>query len=144
VSGVVALRPRGAVGIQPSFRPSTLIFHRPGGAHATPRVGGGRSTSRRVGTVEHPPPPGGARIARGAAPFARLTAALAAAFPATPPYGGEFVAEPHLTLDHVETGASLGSLAAELTLPVEAKCAGVQLQWWANHDCRVLHEWSLG
>ncbi|QIG43618.1 2'-5' RNA ligase family protein [Nocardioides anomalus] len=79
-----------------------------------------------------------------AAPFARLTAALVAAFPQTPPYAGAFDPLPHLTLDHTETGATLAGLRAELALPVEAKAEVVQLQWWANHDCRVLHTWRLG
>jgi hypothetical protein len=78
------------------------------------------------------------------APFARLTASLAAAFPQTPPYAGEFEPHPHVTLDHVDTGATLASLGAELALPLDAKADEVQLQWWANHDCRVLHTWRLG
>ncbi|MXG92202.1 2'-5' RNA ligase family protein [Nocardioides sp. YIM 123512] len=79
-----------------------------------------------------------------AAPFERLTAALAAAFPETPPYAGEFEPRPHLTLDHVDTGASLASLAAEVVLPVASRATEVQLQRWANDDCRVLHTWGLG
>jgi hypothetical protein len=79
-----------------------------------------------------------------AAPFERLTAALAAAFPETPPYAGEFAPRPHLTLDHVDTGASLDSLGAEVALPVASRAAEVQLQRWANDDCRVLHTWELG
>jgi hypothetical protein len=78
------------------------------------------------------------------APFARLTAALAEAFPQTPPYAGAFDPLPHLTLDHTATGATLGGLRGELALPVEAKAEVVQLQWWANHDCRVLHTWRVG
>jgi hypothetical protein len=79
-----------------------------------------------------------------AAPFERLTASLSAAFPQTPPYAGEFDPHPHVTLDHVDTGATLASLGAELALPVHGKADEVQLQWWANHDCRVLHTWRLG
>jgi hypothetical protein len=79
-----------------------------------------------------------------AAPFERLTAALVRAFPQTPPYAGAFEPLPHVTLDHTATGATLAGLRGELPLPVEAKAELVQLQWWANHDCRVLHSWRLG
>lgn len=78
-------------------------------------------------------------------PFRRLAARLAAAFPQTPPYGGEFPDSiPHLTLDHALTGASVESLRTELVLPVRAKAERVDLQWWANHDCHVRHTWRLG
>lgn len=80
-------------------------------------------------------------------PFRRLTARLAAAFPETPPYAGAFPdLVPHLTLDHCATGATVSSLRGELAdaLPVKAKAVAVQLQWWGNHDCRVLHTWRLG
>jgi hypothetical protein len=80
-------------------------------------------------------------------PFRRLTARLVAAFPETPPYAGEFPdLVPHLTLDHVLTGATVSSLRGELgdALPVHAKAEDVQLQWWDNHDCRVLQTWRLG
>lgn len=79
------------------------------------------------------------------APFRRLTAALAAAFPQTPPYGGDFPdSVPHLTLDHASTGATVASLTAELDLPVTAHADRVDLQWWANHDCHVRASWPLG
>ena len=75
----------------------------------------------------------------------RLAASLAARFPQTPPYGGRFPdSVPHLTLDHATTGASVESLAEELTLPVRATAERVDLQWWANHDCHVRHSWRLG
>lgn len=78
-------------------------------------------------------------------PFRRLTAALAAAFPQTPPYAGEFPdTVPHLTLDHASTGATVGSLTAELSLPETARAERVDLQWWANHDCHVRATWPLG
>lgn len=80
-------------------------------------------------------------------PFRRPTAALAAAFPQTPPYAGEFPdLIPHLTLDHAATGSSTESLRAELAsrLPVESKAARVDLQWWDNHDCHLRHTWRLG
>jgi 2'-5' RNA ligase superfamily len=79
------------------------------------------------------------------APFKRLAARLAAAFPQTLPYGGEFAdSVPHLTLDHAATGVTLETLRAELTLPVQARAERVDLQWWANHDCHVRHTWWLG
>ena len=63
-------------------------------------------------------------------PFRRLAARLAAAFPQTPPYGGEFPDSiPHLTLDHAVTGATVESLSEELELPVRAKAERVDLQW---------------
>ena len=79
------------------------------------------------------------------APLRRLAARLAAAFPQTPPYGGELPdSVPHLTLDHAATGATMESLRDELALPVRAKAERVDLQWWANHDCHVRHTWWLG
>jgi 2'-5' RNA ligase len=78
-------------------------------------------------------------------PLRRLAARLAAAFPQTPPYGGEFPDSiPHLTIDHTMTGASTESLRDELVLPVQARAERVDLQWWANHDCHVRHTWRLG
>jgi 2'-5' RNA ligase len=79
--------------------------------------------------------------------FRRLTTRLAAAFTQTPPYAGEFPDQvPHLTLDHAVTGATVSLLGGELrdVLPVHVEAASVQLQWWDNHDCRVLHTWPLG
>jgi 2'-5' RNA ligase superfamily protein len=78
-------------------------------------------------------------------PFRRLAERLAAAFPQTPPYAGEFPdSVPHLTLDHAVTGASAGSVRGELDLPVHAEADRVVLQWWANDDCHVQHTWRLG
>lgn len=89
------------------------------------------------GVLHLPPSP--------ASPFRRLAAALAAAFPQTPPYGGEFPdSVPHLTLDHASTGATVASLTAELDLPLTTRADRVDLQWWANHDCHVRASWPLG
>ncbi|WP_246081931.1 2'-5' RNA ligase family protein [Nocardioides litoris] len=80
-------------------------------------------------------------------PFRRLTAALAVAFPATPPYAGRYAeVVPHLTLDHRLTGATVDSLRAELAevLPVRSRVERVDLQWWANHDCHRRCTWPLG
>lgn len=82
-----------------------------------------------------------------AAPFTRLTAALAQAFPETPPYGGRYdVLVPHLTLDHRLTGATPESVRRELAdlLPLRTRVDRVDLQWWANHDCHVRATWPLG
>jgi len=88
------------------------------------------------GVLHLPPSPG--------SPFRRLTAALAAAFPQTPPYAGEFPdSVPHLTLDHASTGATVASLTAELALPVAARADRIDLQWWGNHDCHVRASWWL-
>ena len=78
-------------------------------------------------------------------PLRRLAAMLAAAFPQTPPYAGEFPdSVPHLTLDHAATGASASSVRAELELPVHTKADRAVLQWWANDDCHIRHTWRLG
>ncbi|PUA80230.1 2'-5' RNA ligase family protein [Nocardioides currus] len=80
-----------------------------------------------------------------AAPLARMTSRLAEAFPQTPPYEGRYPeVVPHLTLDHRATGASVEGLGAELDLPVTTRVDRVDLQWWANDDCRVLRTWRWG
>lgn len=82
-----------------------------------------------------------------AAPFCRLTARLAEAFPQTPPYEGRYLdLVPHLTLEHSSTGATAASVAREIgtRLPVRAVAEQVDLQWWANDDCHVRHTWRLG
>ncbi|KMS92367.1 2'-5' RNA ligase family protein [Prauserella rugosa] len=81
------------------------------------------------------------------APLRALTAALSAAFPDHPPYGGRFGdVRPHLTLDAVADGITPETVAAELRdlLPVRQRVDRIDLQWWANHDCRVLASWKLG
>jgi hypothetical protein len=80
------------------------------------------------------------------APFAALTRALAAAFPQCPPYGGAFPDPvPHVTLDRVADGISIESARADLNgvLPARGRATRVDLQWWANDDCRVLGSWQL-
>lgn len=80
-------------------------------------------------------------------PFRILTAELAAAFPQCPPYGGEFPDPvPHLTLDHPAGGVSVEEVAARVApmLPVTFRLDRIDLQWWANHDCRLRHSWTLG
>ena len=81
------------------------------------------------------------------APFRALTQALVARFPHCPPYAGRFPDPvPHLTLDQTSEAVTVDSVAAELRgiLPVRLRVDRVDLQWWANHDCRVLHTWKLG
>ncbi len=81
-----------------------------------------------------------------AAPFAALTAELYAAFPQCPPYEGRFDPVPHLTVDHIAGGADLESTRTSLgpVLPVRCLADRISLQWYANHDCRLIAEWHLG
>ncbi|QFQ30986.2 2'-5' RNA ligase family protein [Janibacter melonis] len=81
-----------------------------------------------------------------AAPFASLTAALVAAFPQCPPYGGRFDPVPHLTVDHVAGGVTVGSTRSALgpTLPARCRAERISLQRYANHGCRTVAEWELG
>jgi hypothetical protein len=70
-----------------------------------------------------------------------------AAFPDYPPYGGRYSdLIPHLTLDRrsaTVTPATVGASVARL-LPLTVTIDRVDLQWWANHDCRRLRTWRLG
>ncbi|MFD7074337.1 2'-5' RNA ligase family protein [Nocardioides sp. NPDC059952] len=90
------------------------------------------------GTIYLPPDP--------AEPFAALTAELSAAFPQCPPYAGLFEPVPHLTVDHIAGGVDLASTRSTLTpyLPAQCRADRVSLQWYANHGCRTIAEWSLG
>ena len=82
-----------------------------------------------------------------AGPFRRLTAALCSAFPAYPPYAGEFGdVAPHLTLDAVGDGvdeASVRSAVAQL-VPVDCVASEVRLSWYEPGACRTLARWALG
>ncbi|WGL51263.1 2'-5' RNA ligase family protein [Nocardioides sp. BP30] len=86
-------------------------------------------------------------------PIRDLTARLTQEFPDHPPYGGAYPdPTPHLTLDQVSTGSAAGdpvtahTVSQRLgeTLPVTVRLDRLDLQWWANHDCRLLHSWWLG
>ena len=58
-----------------------------------------------------------------------------AAFPAWPPYGGEFDdVRPHLTVDAASEDVDLASTAALLrdVLPVEVVLDRLQLAWWES------------
>ena len=82
-----------------------------------------------------------------AGPFAELTKALVAAFPAHPPYGGAFPdSPPHVTFEREAPGITAGSVRAELAgvLPVTARAERIDLQWWDNDDCHVMASWPLG
>lgn len=75
----------------------------------------------------------------------RLAHRIAAAFPDHPPYEGRFEVVPHLTLDRRSKTVDLASVARTLAhlLPVRMVADRIDLQWWANDDCRLLHSWQL-
>ncbi|MFJ6133729.1 2'-5' RNA ligase family protein [Janibacter terrae] len=81
------------------------------------------------------------------APLRALTAALAAAFPAFPPYEGRFgrVPVPHLTLDAARDGVSIASTRRSLghLLPAACTLAELQLAWWESGRCHVVERWDL-
>jgi 2'-5' RNA ligase len=76
-----------------------------------------------------------------------LTSRLVAAFPGFPPYGGRYGdVIPHLTLDRrsaTVTPAIVHASVARL-LPLTVTIDQIDLQWWANDDCRRLRAWPLG
>lgn len=79
--------------------------------------------------------------------FRALTAQLTAAFPGHPPYGGAFGdVSPHLTLDHPAGGVTVAEVRHRLAphLPTTVTPDRLDLQWWANDDCRLLRSWRLG
>lgn len=77
----------------------------------------------------------------------RLTTRLAEAFPQCPPYGGRYddVAA-HLTLDRLSPTVTVESVRALVAHALPATCVvdRIDLQWWANHDCRLLGSFELG
>jgi len=76
-----------------------------------------------------------------------LTARLAAEFPDWPPYGGQYEGVvPHLTLDRRSASVTPATVRATVAhlLPVTVTVQRIDLQWWANHDCRLLRSWTLG
>lgn len=80
-------------------------------------------------------------------PFAHLTRALAAAFPAYPPYAGAFGhVTPHLTLDAIGPGvteALVHSWVRDL-LPVKGYAVSAQRSWYEAGACRTVASWRLG
>ena len=77
-----------------------------------------------------------------------LTRRLVAAFPAHPPYGGEFGddVQPHLTVDAASDSVSLATTAVLLrdVVPVDVVLDRLQLAWWESGSCHVMGEWPLG
>lgn len=81
------------------------------------------------------------------APFSRLTARLAHAFPQCPPYAGRFGAVlPHLTLDALGPDVTEASTRALVGpwLPARCRAERLDLAWYEPGRCRVLHSWRLG
>lgn len=80
-----------------------------------------------------------------AAPFAALTAALWEAFPQCPPYAGEYVASPHVTLDQRSADVSVASTRALLgdLLPARCRADRLELQWYEEGNCHVVADWKL-
>lgn len=80
-------------------------------------------------------------------PIRDLTARLWAAFPDHPPYAGVYPdPTPHLTLDQTAPTITPHTVSQRLgeTLPLAVRLDRLDLQWWANDDCRLLHSWKLG
>lgn len=79
-------------------------------------------------------------------PLRRLTSRLAAAFPDFPPYGGRYDDPvPHLTLDRISADVTLETVRARLdaAVPTTVVVDRLDLQWWANDDCRLLATFPL-
>lgn len=83
-----------------------------------------------------------------AAELRDLTRRLVEAFPAHPPYGGEFGddVQPHLTVDAASATVSLATTAGLLrdVVPVDVVLDRLQLAWWESGSCHVMEEWVLG
>jgi len=74
---------------------------------------------------------------RPAAPFLRLTAALAEAFPGWPPYGGMFgEVVPHLGIGYDLTDRDLDALQA--LLPVRHEVRQASITWWSPESIETL------
>jgi len=86
---------------------------------------------------------------RPAEPFISLTEAVARAYPAFPPFGGEFeFIVPHLTVAHGNPAeASTASQAVSIALatrgPVMATCRSVVLMENSSGRWRHMHEFSF-
>lgn len=81
------------------------------------------------------------------APLRALTARLAAEFPDHSPYAGRYGdVVPHLTLDRrsAEVTPELVHRWVDHLIPLTLTVDRIDLQWWANHDCRLLDRWFLG
>jgi 2'-5' RNA ligase len=86
-------------------------------------------------------------LPRDEEPFRRLTAELASAFPAFPPYGGRHAdLRPHVTLDRAGPGVDVAKVrrwVAEL-VPVNVDVRAARLSWYEENRCRTLARWPLG
>ncbi len=80
-------------------------------------------------------------------PFEELTATLSAAFPAYPPYAGQFgEVRPHLTLDAVGpevTEQVVRGWVAPL-VPVRTRADRLQVSWYAPGGCITLAAYPFG
>ncbi len=80
-------------------------------------------------------------------PFRSITRALWRAFPAYPPYSGEFgEVAPHLTVDALGPGVDERVVGGWLAgrLPVRCAAAEVRLSWYEPGACRTLDRFPLG
>ena len=78
--------------------------------------------------------------------FRKLTARLAAEFPAYPPYAGRYDdVAPHLTLDLLSADVTEASTLALLdgVLPARCRAARLDLAWYQPHATGVLRSWPL-
>lgn len=80
-------------------------------------------------------------------PFRDLTARLCLEFPDYPPYGGAFVE----VIPHLSVGAANHPSMHELlrnvvqpALPIAARAAEVELQWWDGAASQSIARWPLG
>ncbi|HET6152034.1 MAG TPA: 2'-5' RNA ligase family protein [Marmoricola sp.] len=79
--------------------------------------------------------------------FRALSAAFAQRYPGFPPYAGEFADPvPHLTLDHPAGGVTQSDVRDRVAglLPITCTLDRLDLQWWAEDDCRLLRSWQFG
>lgn len=78
--------------------------------------------------------------------FAELTAALAARYPAHPPYAGDVAPVPHLSLCALGPDRDLPLVRDELghLLPARARADRVHLVRYEPHGTRVLRTYPLG
>jgi len=86
-------------------------------------------------------------LPRDEAPFRRLTADLAAAFPGHPPYGGRHRdPRPHVTLDRAAAGIDVDTVRGWVDglVPVRVDVSEVRLSWYEQAGCRTLASWPLG
>ncbi len=80
-------------------------------------------------------------------PFRALTRALWHAFPAYPPYAGQYgEVAPHLTVDALGPGVDEDVVNGWLAgrLPVRCTAEQVRLSWYDPGACRTVHSFPLG